>query len=194
MSNDRENRGDIMENYRRNYNIATWVATICQRGIVLICRNHWGTDALGAPCAFALLLMAAWAAFSKDIYMWGWIALWLVFLGIRRKEANRITGQVDSRYDGWPFDAIRYCGSEKVAKKVLEPLFTAVLGAILYWVYTTNGLLPYGLPYFLFAGAISIAFVASTQQMAWDKRLRDMRNAQLENQQLVDDYKDHYGR
>lgn len=194
MSNGQGNQHDGLQNWKRNSNIATWGATIIQRGVVIICRSHWGTDAIGFPCAVALILMMVWAAFSRDIYMWVWIGIWAAFLGKRRKEAAQIAGQVDSRYDGYPYDAIRYCGSEGIAKRVVEPLLIMALAGILYWIYTEAGLPTYGLPSFLFVGAICTSLVEGVKQIAWDKRLRDMRNAQLENQQLVNEYEDRYGR
>ena len=117
-----------------------------------------------------------------------------IFYIKRRHEANRIEGQVDSRYDGWPFDAIRYCRTEQPAKKVIEPILVGILGGFLYWVYTTAGLSPRGLPGFLLFGLITLPFVESVKQAAWKKRLRDMRDAQLENEIALQDYYDQYGR
>jgi len=187
-------QNDITENWKRNFNIATWLATIHQRGIVVVCRNQWGTQALGLSCFFALLLMAAWAAFSRDIFMWGWIGFWMLCFLMRRIEALRIEGQVDSRFDGWPKDAIRYCGSESIAKLVVEPILVAILGGIAYWLYTNAGLSPRGLPAFLLTGVFTLPFVESVKQAAWKRRLRNMRDAQLENEMAVRDFHDQYGR
>jgi len=194
MPGQHESQHDMLQNWKRNSNIAVWLATIHQRGIVVMCRKYWGTQALGLPCFFALLLMMAWAAFSRDLFMYIWIAVWLACFLKRRMEAVRIERQVDSRYDGYSFDAMRYCNSEATAKRVVEPILVAILGAIVYWLYTRAGLSPYGLPYYLLTGAFTLPLVEGVKQAAWKKRLRDMRDAQLENEMSVRDFNDQYGR
>ena len=193
LSMSQERQSDIFENYKRNFNIFAWFATIHQRGIVVMNRKHFGTEALGFPSFFALILMFFWAALTQDIFMWGWIGLWMLFQLKRRMEAARIAGQVHSQYDGWPFDAIRLCGSEKTAKMVVEPVLIAILGGIAYWLYTENGLSPYGLPYFLLTGVVTIPFVEWVRQAAWDKHLRDMQDARLDNEGMLDEYRNRYG-
>ena len=138
--------------------------------------------------------MVLWAAFSRDPFMWAWIALWLLCLIRRRIEAVKLAGSgMHSHYDGWPCDAIRYVRSEKAAKLVVEPILVGILGGILFWIYGECGLRPTGLPYFLLSGVFTLPFVETVKQTIWNRRLESMNNSRLEQQAAVRDFKDRYG-
>lgn len=181
------------EELKRNVNIAFWLAQIVQRCFVVLTRNKFGAQALGLPCLFAFILMWVWYALTQDLLLLAWIGLWLCCYAKRRFEAGRIEGHVVSDYDGFPFDAIRYCGSELTAKRVVEPIMLAIVGFIAFKVYESQGWNYKGLPYFFMAGAVSVSFVASVQQRIWQRKLQAMRDGQMENDMLVRHYRDKYG-
>jgi hypothetical protein len=124
--------------WKRNFNIICWFCLIHQRALTLALRSRWGKDALGVPCALALVVMFFWATFTQDVVIWVWMAIWFVSLLVRRVESIRLTRRgerIHSQYDGWPGLAYWFCRSEWIAKMVIEPAIFAVLGWLLYCVY-----------------------------------------------------------
>lgn len=184
---------DWPQEMKKNVNIALGIAQILQRCFVLVSRNRFGTQALGFPCLFAVILMLLWYMCTLDIGLLWWLGLWLVYYAKRRAEAAKLRGRVHSYYDGYPFDAMRYCKSEGTAKRVVEPLMLGVLGFIAFKVYEFQGWNYKGLPYFFMAGAISVSFVAGMQQSLWQRRIQAMRDNELENDMVVTDYRDRFG-
>lgn len=179
--------------YKDKFNIAHALCVFHQRCIVVICRNQFGKNALGVTCACAFVLMLLWAAFSQDPFMYGWLGLWVLFYAKRRMEALRLVGQVHSYYDGWPFDAVRFCGSENVAKRFVEPVLVGILGGGLRWFYTEQGWAPAGLPNFLLLGVFTLPFVEWVKQKARERRIHAMSDARWEQESLVEEYRDRFG-
>jgi len=71
-----QQENNIFDNWKRNFNITFALCAMHQRAIVVPFRNRWGVRALGVPCAWAFVLMAAWAIFSQDPFMWWWVGIW----------------------------------------------------------------------------------------------------------------------
>lgn len=190
-----QDQNDSM-NFKRNFNIAYMACLIHQRALVVPFRNQFGTQALGAPCGLAFVLMLLWAAFSRDPFMWMWTLMWLICFIRRRVEALRLakSGQrIHSQYDGWPWDAIRIGRTEKAAKLVVEPLLVGILGALLYWIYSLAAMSPYGLPYFLLSGIFTLPLVESVKHTILQRRTQSMLDAQLDQEQVMQDFRDRYG-
>src|SRR5579859_4238801 len=179
--------------HKDKFNIVFALCLFHQRCIVVICRNQWGRNALGVSCAWAFGLLFFWAAFSQDPFMYCWLVIWLLCYVKRRFEAGRIYDQVNSYYDGWPFDAVRFCGSENIAKRVIEPVLVGLLGGGLRWVYTEQGWSPAGLPNFLLLGVLTLSFVEWVKQRIHERRTQAMRDGRLEQEQLARDYRDQFG-
>lgn len=189
-----QQQDNYWDTWKRDFHIVYWLATFHQRCLVIVSRSHWGLQALGWQCGVALVLMIGWAYFSRDDLMWGWIALWGGSYIQRHREARRIEGQVSSKSDGWPRDAMRFCGSEEIAKRVVEPVLIGLLGFITLKVYEDLGWPVSGLPAFLLGGVFTVSFVEWVHQTTWQKRLRDMADARLENERAQEDFRDKYGR
>ncbi len=141
--------------------------------------------------------MVLWAAFSRDPFMWGWVGFWLLCQICRRIESVRLArsgARIHSQYDGWPFDTIRFGRTEKAAKLVVEPMLVGILGGILHWIYDTYlGMPPYGLPYFLLAGVVTLPFVELVKQTVWQRRTQSMMDARIEQEQMMRDVRDRHG-
>jgi hypothetical protein len=178
---------------KEHFNIAHALCVVHQRAIVVLSRDKWGKNALGFTCAFAFALQFAWAAFSQDTLMYLWLGIWCLCYAKRRGEAVKLAGRVHSYYDGWPCDAVRYCGSERIAKRVVEPILVGILGGILRWYYTQQGWSPMGLPNFLLLGVLTLPFVEAVNQKVRERRIDAMSDARMEQEQLVQDYRDRFG-
>ena len=182
--------------WKRNFNVAYNILLIHQRAVVVPLRMAWGPQALGVPCALALVLMVVWAAFSRDPLLWGWIALWLTCFVSRRAETLWLwaTGaRLHGGYDGHPFVAIRLGRTENAAKLVVEPLLVGGLGGAAYWWYGRFHFSPYGLPYFLLAGCASLPFVELVKQTIWKRRSQATLDARLEQEASMREFRSKYG-
>lgn len=175
---------DIREDWKRNFNIAFVLFLVHQRGIVVPLRTRWGVNALGIPCFLAFCLMCMWAAFSRDLFMWLWVGLWVICFLCRRFQAERLKG-VHSQYDG-----LQIWGGAKFGKLFVEPVLVGVLGGLLYWVYSQCGLEARGLPWFLLLGCISLPFIERVKQEAWKRRIQGMIDARIEQEAMVQGMRD----
>lgn len=180
---------DIAQKFKRNFNIAYSLFSMHQRALVVTCRSKWGTQALGFPCLGAFIMMFLWYVATHDNFMLAWIGLWIVFQIKRRIEAVKLSGQIHSRYEGWPDDAMKFVKDEKTAKKIVEPVMFGILGGFLYWVYKENGLPATGLPTFLLAGLVTLPFIESVNRTMWERKLQGMNDAKIEQEALMEDFK-----
>jgi hypothetical protein len=188
MQNQQQN--DVRENWKRNFNIAYGIALIHQRAIVMLSRNMWGSQALGVPCALALLLMLFWGALTQDPLMWVWIVLWLFSFIKNRIQSARLKGEIHSFYDG---RAIKCGSNERRAKLIIEPFKFAVVGLVALKVYEYLGWPPHGLPYFLLTSVFTLPFCEAVKQSIWNRRVQAMQDARIEQEALVDDYQNKFG-
>jgi hypothetical protein len=187
---------DFMTKWKNNFNWAYSVALVHQRCLVIPMRKGFGVQALGTPCALALVLMAVWGLCTRDMLLWAWAGLWSLYFLVRRAESVKLGksgAKVHSQYDGWPFDAIRIGRTEKMAKLVVEPLLVVILGGLVFWGYQQMHWPPYGLPYFLLAGGFTLPFVETVKQKIWERRTQSMIDARVEQEQLMQDVRDRYG-
>jgi len=187
---------DFTEKWKRNFNLTAGLCMIHQRGIVVPMRNRWGVQALGTSCAWAFFLMLLWALFSQDVFMWGWLGVWTIYYLQRKAEATKLVKsgeRIHSHSDGDSIDGARIGRSAKTAKLVVEPILVVAFGICLYLIYGELGMRPYGLPYFMLAGGITLPFVEQVKQQIWEKRIQAMTDARLENEAMVGDLRDRYG-
>lgn len=180
-----QQENDISKDWKRNINIAFSLMTMHQRALVVPVRRHFGTQALAFPCLFALGLIMLWYVATADPRMLAYMGFWLLFLVVRRIEAVKIAGQVHSHYDGMP---INLGSDERKAKMYYEPLCVGILGGIFFWIYTENGLRTTGLPSFLMAGIVSLPFVEGVKQTLWQRRIQGMRDAQLDQEMVMEEF------
>jgi hypothetical protein len=182
---------------KRNFNFAYAVMVMHQRALTIPMRNHYGTQALGIPCALALVLMVLWGMPSRDPFKWMWIGMWLICQIHRRIQSVRLAHdgvRIHSQYDGWPFEAIRFGRTERAAKMIVEPIMVGVLGGILYWIYGAYlGMPPYGLPYFLLAGLFTLPFVEMVKKTVGERRSQSMMDARLEQEAIARAFRNRWG-
>ena len=190
-----QQQDDVMMQYKRNFNLIYSACLIHQRAIVVPLRRAFGVRALRTPCALGLILMCVWALCTHDNYMWLWIGAWFLCFLVRRAESVKLAragAKVHSEYDGWP-DAIRIGRTEKAAKLVIEPFIIVCLGGVLFSVYQQMHWSPYGLPYFFFTGGFTLPFLEIVKQQIWERRTQGMVDARVEQEALMNDFRNRYG-
>jgi hypothetical protein len=190
-----QQQDDFMTRYKRNFNVAFTLCLMFQRALVVPMRNRFGVEALGTPCLLALIMLVVWSSLSQDIYLWIYTGIWLVFFVHRRAQSVRLsqTERNHSLYDGWPCDAIRVCKDEANAKLYIEPIMVGFAAAFAVWFYDQRGWNCNGLPYFLITGCSAMFFVELAQQTAWKRRSRQMDDARIENEQMMNEAQDRWG-
>ena len=183
----------MIENGRRNFNIAYSCFVVLQRAIIVPFRKYWGLKALGTPCFLAFGLIIAWTVVSRDSFMWLWLAIWLISLLKRRQESMKFVaggGRIHSESDGWPATVK---SNEKAAKLLLEPFIVGFLGAFLCWVYDLYGMPVGGLPSFFLVGAFALVFVEKVKEQIWNQRVQSMVDARVEQEALIRDVRERFG-
>jgi hypothetical protein len=147
-------------------------------------RCRCGTHAFGLNGLFAMVMILLVGASAQAPEMFGFFLVWLAFLVIRRAESLSMPrrGLIEhSHYSGWPWLAIRFPFVRKVTTAVglIEPLFCFLAGAFL---------LPLSQPLggFVLLGFVSLTIKAGTERELHRARLRAMRDAYIEQTQLVE--------
>jgi hypothetical protein len=190
-----QQQDDVMMEYKRNFNVVYTICRAHQMGVVIPLRKGFGTDVLRTPCVLAFVLICVWAMCTRDNFMGLWAAVWLCCYTRRRFEAaalSRSGAKLHSQYDGWP-DAIRIGRTEKIAKLIVEPLVVLGFGATMFCLYQRNGWQLYGLPYFMLAGGFTLPFVEMIKQMIWQRRTQSIVNARVEQEGLMNEFRNRYG-
>ncbi|HEY7327648.1 MAG TPA: hypothetical protein VH592_08415 [Gemmataceae bacterium] len=177
--------------WKQYSNIVTNLATFHQRAIIVPFRKGWGKNSLCRSCACAFILIFLWATFTRDNIMYVWLILWTLSYAQLRGQANKLAGQIHSWYDG---DTVGLGSNQKTAKMLYEPVMVAIAGLIAREIYLEYGLPTAGLPTFLLTGCFTLPLVESVKQAIWDRRLDDMNDAKMEQESLVREYRDRYGK
>ncbi len=184
-----------VENWKRNFNIAYALCVMHQRALTVPMRKNFGTEALGLPCLLALIMMVLWATFSRDYYMWCYTGVWLVFFTHRRVQSLKLaqTQRIYSQYDGWPVDWMRLIKDENKAKLIVEPFLVTIAGLVALWVYQAHGWDVRGLPYFLLGGCFTLPMIELAKQTMWKRKTRQMMDSRLEQEQVMNDFRETWG-
>jgi len=182
--NQQENKIGMRESFNLLY-AAAKVHSMCFWPIFL--RRDFGTEALGFPAFFALVLMLLIGGLGRMPEMFPYLGFWLFMLILQRARTFRLVRQGvvwHSRYEGYPWLAlcIPFVRKESRAKSLVEPVLCLLAGAALYQVYQ-------GLGVFVMAGFFSMVVVDGINRELDRKRLAAMRNAEIEQKWLVARYR-----
>jgi hypothetical protein len=178
------------EERREAANWLKWIADTGAMAVAPVMRTRFGQEGIGMAGARAALLILGWAGLGYSEPLLYYFGLWLLCCCWQRAKTERLVrrGWVEhSRYNGWPWLVMKLLPplkSERSAKLVFEPLL---------WLGVAVGIsqVPGGESagnFFAFCALclfVSGAIDTHIDQM----RLRRMRDAQLEQQQLADWYR-----
>jgi hypothetical protein len=164
-------------------------------------RRRCGVEAFGKPAFLGFVVMCLWAAFSKDLYMWCYVGLWLFCLARNRAEAVRLQKQgviIHSQYEG-DSEFRRSFKSERLSKQVVEPAAILATGIALHLFYRDvlyAGVIDYpqsGLPAFLMVGAGAAAALAGVRETISKRKTQAMIDARIEQENTMRNVRDRFG-
>jgi len=149
-------------------------------------RTDFGSEGIGLCGLGTILMILGWGAYANCLPMFGFFGLWLLALIFQRIKSfgNWRKGMVvHSRYNGYPWFAKRIFPrmSELNAKGIDAFLCLAVGGLICQFNQ------PFG--FYVMAGCASIMFTECMMVESMKRRLRQMRDAEIEQRYLAETYK-----
>jgi hypothetical protein len=186
--NQKQNQNQQQFGMRESCNLMYALAKIHAMCFWPIIRRDFGTDALGRPAGFALVLMLLVGGLGRIPEMFPYVGLWLFMLLYQRSRTAKLVKQGTiwhSFYEGYPAIALGCklvrC-SEAKAKQFIEPMLCLAVGVAL-----TD--FSQGLGMFVMAGCVSMAIVDGINREIDRKRLAAMRDAEIEQRWLVARYR-----
>ena len=185
--NQNQNQKQQEFGMRESCNLLYALAKIHAMSFWPIIRRDFGTDALGRPAGFALVLMLLVGGLGRIPEMFPYVGLWLFMLLYQRSRTMKLVKQGTvwhSLYEGYPAVALgfRFVRSEAKAKQFIEPMLCLAVGVAL-----TD--FSQGLGIFVMAGCVSMAIVDGINREIDRKRLAAMRDAEIEQRWLVARYR-----
>ena len=169
---------------------------IHHRSMIVPMRKRFGVESLGLIGFLCLLLMAGWAMYTKDPFMWAYTLYWFLCAVLRRMEAYRLVRRgerIHGLSDGWPVWATRapFVGYG-AATALVEPLIVLGWCAALWWLSGRLGTPP-GLALWLTPGPLTLVTVASLRGRIHSRRAEAILDARLEQEAVVRDYRAKWG-
>jgi hypothetical protein len=180
--------------YQDKFNLVMLGCVSVQRGITIISRKRFGLQSLGKECAICFFLILAWASVSHDEFMYGYLAVWCVCLAKRRNEARKAFDNGEPIHSWSDGETVNLGTDERMARLWYEPACVMILGAFLLWLYPQNGWPVKGLPYFLFLAAICMRVVESFRVKVQERRMMAMNDAKLQQEWMVSEHGDKFGK
>jgi hypothetical protein len=129
---------------------------------------------------WSILVMIAWGSLMKCWEMWVYLQVWLVVMVIQRTLGfwrNRKQLREHTRYTGWPWVAMLFVRSERLAKMGIEPGLCLLVGSLLCGVSE-------GLGAFVMLGFFSILFSGGLNREIDRQRVMQMHDQTIEGQDL----------
>jgi hypothetical protein len=150
-------------------------------------RRDFGTQALGIPAIFAMLLMLTIGAVGNIQAMAPYLGLWSIAFCYQCGRTQRLVNQGvvwHSRHEGFPWLGLRFpfIRTEARAKRLMEPVICCIAGIALLPVSPGLGL-------FVAAGCFSLAIVDNIHREFNRKRLMAMHDAEIEHRYLAARYR-----
>jgi hypothetical protein len=172
---------------RESFNLMYALCKVHAYCIWPLIRRDFGTDAMGFPAFFALLLMLLVATLARIPELFPYVGVWLLAVLWQRTRTMRLVKQGavwHSRYEGTPWLALRLMRSDKdsTARRMVEPMLCLAAGIVLYQVSP-------GLGGFVMAGCASMGMLAGINSELDRKRLAAMRDAEIEQRWLAARYR-----
>jgi|GEM_PF-7115419 len=170
-------------NMRSSFDLSYVLTSVHSLCITPFMRDGFGSHALGISAVFAGAMIIFVGVVTQSPGMTDYFLLWLLAVIIQKCRTRHAMangrGQ-HSQYGGWPVIALQFplIRREYTAKRWIEPLICLAIGRIIYVASPAVG-------GFIMAGFISIAVSTGIEEMIWRARVRKLRDAQIEQQQLA---------
>lgn len=169
-----------------SFNGAYSLATAHALSFTVFLRTSFGREGIGLHGLVTMLMILGYGCAMQCLAMFPFFACWFLAVACQRFRQwidDRRGVIVHSRYNGYPWLSKRLFPrmSELNAKGVDAFICLAVGGAIAQFDK------PFG--WFVMAGFLSIMFTEGMNVEATKRRLRAMRDAEIEQQYLAEQYK-----
>jgi hypothetical protein len=185
-SGNPQGQGSDPFNMRTGANVLHLVVETHAAAVTPFLRRGMGVNYPGVFGLLALVLILLYAAATHDPFVITFFWFWLGAIIVRRAEAVQLArrGRVEhSRYNGWPWFSIKlpFVKTESAAK-VADAIVCLVVGAELYqWSEALGRLVMFG--------CVSLGIQRAIQGQVNSMRLRQMRDAAIEQRQLAEWYR-----
>lgn len=183
--NDHSNGPNVLNDVRRNMNLAMWLIHICATPIEVFLHRFPGVRYPGVPGALVLIFVPIFSLFwpqdDPRPLMWMLGAYLVIVIGNRIEavsRAKRGLNNAHSYYDGFPAFCFAFPKlSERTAKAIVEPLLVMLAGLL-----CTEWNAPFG--WYLIWGGLSLRTVNHFAQQSVNHQVLDLHDAMV-GQQLV---------
>jgi hypothetical protein len=185
-SGDAQGQGRDTFNMRTGAKVLHLVVETHAAGFTPFLRRGMGVNYPGAFGLLALVMILLYAAATHDPLVITYFWFWLGMIIVRRAEAVQLArrGWVEhSRYNGWPWFSIKlpFVKTESAAK-IADAMVCLIVGAELYQWSEALGR-------FVMLGCLSLGMQRAIQGQVNSMRLRQMRDAAIEQRQLAEWYR-----
>lgn len=155
--------------------------------LLVFLRCRFGTAAFQRNGLAALAIIIIYGCLTNDYVMWPFYLTWQVVFVVRQIGARRawLKGLTEhSRYGGWPWAAMLVPGvrKEMTAKTAVEPLLCLLLAVPVFPLSPHLG-------FFILLGLFSLPLKAAIERSVLQARVRALKDAEIENRQLMDAYR-----
>jgi len=171
------------------FNLAYFVLFGFATCVIPFTRTNTGKEAFGMNSFAALLLMIAFGSFANSQAIWVLLLLWI--LAVLRQRVTQMQNHrkgffVHSRYLGYPWLAFKLFPriKDEGTAKGAEGFLVISIGCLLGYA------LDPALGWLLALGGIGCLFIEAFAAEVLKRRLQHMRDAQIENQTIVDHLRD----
>jgi hypothetical protein len=174
-------------NLRTGANVMNLLVETHAAGVTPFLRSGMGVNYPGVFGLLALVMILLYAAATHDPLVITFFWFWLGAIILRRAEAVQLARRgriVHSRYNGWPWFSIklRFVKTESAAK-VADAVVCLVVGALLFQWSKAVG-------QFVMFGCVSLGMQRAIQGQVNSMRLRQMRDAAIEQRHLADSFRE----
>ncbi len=170
-----------------SFNILYLLAHIHALSFTVFLRTSFGLEGIGICGLGTMVMILGWGAYANCLPMFGFFVLWLAALIVQRVRTflDWRSGKVivHSRYNGYPWlSRLLFRSQDELKAKGFDAFLCLAVGGILCQFNQ-----PFG--FYVMAGFSSILFTECMMVESMKRRLRQMRDAEIEQRYLAETYK-----
>jgi hypothetical protein len=176
------------------FNFLAGICGMHSMTVAVFLRRGIGAELLNRRGGLAILLLVAAAVLTAEPALWCYLGAFLLALMVQRGNTAALQRQgerIHSRSVGRPGLAMLLTRNERTARTVFEPLLLLGAGVVLGVLaqeWQMPGLL--AVAGWLWLGIWTMTFDQALIDALADKRVQAMRDAQIENEQLMERFRE----
>jgi hypothetical protein len=186
MSGDRQEQGRDASSMNSGLNLLRLLVDGHAACVAPFMRSGMGANYPGVDGLVGLVMILLYAAQMRDRFMVWYFWIWLAAIAYRRIETVRLIRRgwaEHSRYTGTPLALkLPFVKNEMTAKNAIEPAICFLIGVCLLPISEALGA-------FVMLGYLSLGIQRGLQSQVNRMRLRQMRDAAIEQRQLAERFR-----